>query len=349
MRDRIRSRAITIVVLLVTFVVMMAALAYNPAKSGEASVHVHGKVTDEYGTPLANATVVFQEAGHSIMRTAMSYTQYRTTDDNGRFSAELSSKQFGIPGKVLCVAYTSQDSRWTQGRNITLIEGRSAIELNFVLVNSTKAFLPVGPIVLASTMAGQTQIEVSTYIANLNQYSFTCPADIGTTISPRKITINEISENGSLILNGIHGYISGTYYDVSDGKYEVESSMLSISSLDTTNTLSNKMIAADYIDPISVTEQSMFFSLTKGQNKTISASPDHNITLPGMLSPEVDTIVIGKKTITYNYSDWYRGTDHEFVHDDDTLISVTITPLSPGTHSYQVYVEQNYIIHIWEL
>ena len=125
--------------------------------------------------------------------------------------------------------------------------------------------------------------------------------------------------------------------------------MLSIISLNPTNTLSKKTIAADYIDASSVAEQSMFFELTKGQNKTISASPDHNITLPGMLSPEVDTIVIGTKTITCNYSDWYRGTDHEFVRDDDTYISVTITPLSSGTHSYQVYVEQNYIIHIWEL
>lgn len=91
MNDRIRSKAITIVVLLVTFVVMMAALAYNPAKSREVSVHVHGKVTDEYGTPLANATIVFQEAGRRIMQTATGYTQYQTTDDNGRFSAELSS------------------------------------------------------------------------------------------------------------------------------------------------------------------------------------------------------------------------------------------------------------------
>lgn len=195
-----------------------------------------------------------------------------------------------------------------------------------MLVNNTKVFLPVGPIVLASTMAGQTQIEVSTHIENLNQYSFTCPTGIGTSISPRKMTINETSENGSLILNGLHGYITGTYYDISDGKYEVESSMLSISSSNPTNTLSNKTIAVDYIDPSSVVKRSMFFSLTMGQNKTISASPDHNLTLPEMLSPEVDTMVIGTKTITCNYSDWYRGADGEYVHDDGTSITVTITP-----------------------
>ena len=312
-------------------------------------MHVCGKVTDEYGTPLANATVVFQEAGHRIMQTVTGYTQYRTTDDNGRFSAELSTERFGIPGKVLCVAYTSQDSRWTQGRNITLTEGGSAIELNFVLVNNTKVFLPVGPIVLASTSGGNTQVKVSTHIENLNQYSFTCPTGIGTSINPRKMTINETSENGSLILNGLHGYITGAYYDISDGKYEIESSMLSISSLDPTNTLSNKTIAADYIDPSSVAERSVFYSLALGQNITISASPEHNLTLPEMLSPEVDTTVIGTKAITCNYSDWYRGTDGEYVHDDGTSITVTITPLSPGIHEYQIYIEQDYIIHIWEL
>lgn len=348
MRETSRSKLITVLALSIAFVVMIAALAYNPAKSGMIDFQVYGKVTDENGTPLSNATVIFQNAGQSIMRTmAGEQPQYVTTDSNGRFSAELSSERFHIPGTVICVAFTSQNSRWIQGRNVT-VTGDGSTELDFVLVNNTRFFLPVGPIVLANT-SNHTQVEISTHLEGVNEYSFMYQPNCGSGFSPRETTVNTTSDSGSLVLNGVYGYITGAYYNISDGRYEVEWCTLSIDS-DSTGLLTNKTLDADYIDPSSVAEQSTFCALSLGQNITISASLDRNLTLPEVLSPEADTPVLEPKGVTCMYSDWYHDEyGGGYVRDNHTSVSVTITPLTPGTHEYQVYIEYGCIVHVWEL
>jgi hypothetical protein len=115
----------------------------------------------------------------------------------------------------------------------------------------------------------------------------------------------------------------------------------------------NDTLSQDYIDRASVASLSTFYNLDLGQNVTISASPKGNVTLPEQLTPQLNlafsnsTIKNGPLNYSYQYS--YDEYGRTVTGDNATEATVTLTPLTPGTHHYQVYIEQNYIIHVWEL
>ena len=115
----------------------------------------------------------------------------------------------------------------------------------------------------------------------------------------------------------------------------------------------NKTLSKDYVDPKDVASQSTYYNLTLGENVTISTSPKGNVTLPDALSPKL-SIAFTESTIkaglayAYRYSYHYIG-ERAATEDNETMATVTLTPLTHGTHHYQVYIEQDYIIHVWEL
>ncbi len=94
----------------------------------------------------------------------------------------------------------------------------------------------------------------------------------------------------------------------------------------------------------------MFYALSLGENVTISTSPTGNLNLPEALWPKVDDAVLGPLTIECSYQDYFINFDTgEYDPDVNTTASVTISPITPGTHHYQVFIEQGYIIRVWEL
>jgi hypothetical protein len=353
MKKSTRSKLITAITLLAVFVVMVAALAYNPAKGDITTVHIFGIVTDEHGTPLSDATVVFQQAGQGIMGTMMDNKASMETDDRGQYSIVLDSDHFGMPGILTCVAFTSMDSRWIQGKNITVGGGQSEFDLDFTLVNNTILILPVGPMVLASTQPGLTQVTISTYLAESGRCHFVQSSHGGAnSFGNNNVSFTVISEKASMTFEALSGYIGGSYYDNPTSIANTEYWHLGEhADKNGQPIIVNETFGQDYIDPDEVASRSEYYDLDLGENVTISISPKNNVTLPEALWPKVSLDLLGLKldsTINCTYSNTYRNMD-VYVTDFNTSASVTITPLTAGTHHYQVYIEQDYIIHVWEL
>jgi hypothetical protein len=334
---------------------MVAALAYNPAKNDGFQVRVYGTVSDDSGVPLSNITVGFGGTG-----------LYATTDEKGHYSMELDSDQIDIPGKLECSACSPERTHWAQAKNVTLAVDVLEASLNFTLANNTDVILPTGPIVLASTLPGLTRVDISTYLQSASQCQFifngsssSSPGLGGARTpfpgSPNNVSFKRTSDSGSLTFPGISGYLSRQYYDTPINIKDYSSALMSYYD-GNDRVMTNETLSKDYLSPVDVTNHSTFYNLTLGESVTISASPEQNATLPEGLSPKVDCDLLGLHineniNCTYQYSS-YRyvwGTLGDYTKDVNTTASVTITPLTSGTHHYQVYIEQGYIIHVWEL
>ncbi len=358
MKGTTRSRLITTFALSGAFIVMMAALVYNPGpKTDSIAVLVSGKVTDENGTPLSNVIIRFGGIGQTVDDLMNSGKLSVNSDDRGQYSAELTGDNFSLPGKVLCVAWVSDGSHWSQAKNIT-INSQSKINLDFVLVNSTRLILPIGPVVMASTLPGLTQVKISTYLVSSNppqsMYGFENTVNekeftyVSNSENSANISFNNTSDHGSLTIHGLGGNFTGVYNDTPEGIGDLESWFTPDFTFFNHQPkgiyyFSNETLSKDYLDPENVTSQSTFYNLTLGENVTITDSPKQNVTLPEALLPKVNVNLLGLK-LNISINGTYR-----FTPDFNASASVTITPLTPGTHVYQVYIEQDYIIHVWEL
>jgi len=336
--------------LLVAFIVMIAALSIDNRKNPDFSMDVHGVVRDTDGNPISDAVIGFFKIG--LTDDAYTITTWLRTDEQGEYSGQLSSERYGLSGTIGCVAESTMT--WSQQKNITIYDGRD-FEIDFVLADITYVILPTGPIVFADTIPNHTQVSVNITIGALAMFRFST-VNMCTSDGPyyAEKTITKTSSNGSMTYYGLRGYISGKYYELRDGEYDIE--------CDTAHTVlppasSGVRIYAegevdhDYLEPSDVAIDSAFYSLSFGESVTISASPDSNVTIPSGLTLDTEGEVEGLTTdlaIQCTYDIAHRYYD-AYVTDNRTSVSATIAPLTSGTHQYQVYIEQGFIIHIWEL
>jgi len=335
---------------------MIAALAYNPHRTSDnISVQVSGKIVDGNGTPLSNVAVCFGNIGQTFNDITSNGIMRVNSDDQGQYFVELSSESFTIPGKVQCVAWASDGSHWSQEKSIT-INDESEISLNFMLVSSTRFILPIGPFVIANTFPGLTQVKISTYLVSSNppqsSYGFENAGeeDVFSYYSSfgnsANVSFNKTSDYGSLTIHGLGGCITGVYNEAPGNMSHLDNCWFApdYSNTEANNyKFSNRTLDNDYVNPKDVSSQSTFYNLTYGENMTVSASPKHNVTLSETLSPDIDLNLPGLK-LNLSVNCTYR-----FTPGYETTALLTITPLTPGIHEYQIFIEQGYIIHIWEL
>ena len=342
--------------LIVAFVVMVAALMYVPTNGYDLDdddvqgMVIRGTVLGEDGEPLADALITLTQS--SICDDGPCTVNVMTgTDANGSFSLDLDDETITIPGRATCTA--SMDQHWSHQINVTLDDDENVIDLDFLLAEDAAYVLPMGPFVLASTLEGQTRVDLTTYLDETSRMSYWYEGSYNISMGSVPFEHTVSSSNGSLTYAGMEAGMTGIYYDTIDDGYKVGSQWINIYYQGIA--IQEVTLEDDYLDPATVEEDSQFFLLGLGENVTVTTRPDHDVALPEGLCPEASCSPLGNISIDIRCT--YRNGFLSYVNDAPVVIdldnesyaSVTITPLTEGVHVYQVYIEDGFIIHVWEL
>jgi hypothetical protein len=342
--------------LIVAFVVMVAALMYVPTNGYDfddeesSGIILKGTVVGEDGEPLADALITLYQS--NIWDDGPCTVNIMTsTDANGSFSLDLDEETITIPGRATCTA--SMSEHWSHQINITMSEDDEMIDLDFLLADDAAYVLPTGPFVLASTLDGQTRVDISTYLEEISRmrYHFNGSYNVSTGIDPYTLDIS--SSNGSLTYTGMEAGMTGIYYGTTDDGYKIGSYWTNIYYQGIA--FDDVTLDADYLDPETVEKDSIFYSLELGENVTVTTEPDHDVTLPQELCSEASCTPLGNVSIemicsySYGFLSYVNDVPVMINPDAESYASVTIAPLTEGVHTYQVYIEDSFIIHVWEV
>lgn len=338
---------LTVAALGTALLIMIAALMYNP-QNGSASgvrVEIQGIVMDEKGDPVPDVEITFGHIDKELVQGQETSTRCYTNGE-GRYTMFLDSESFPLPCEVHALTWSS-NTHWNQIKNLSLAAGQTTATLDFVLLDNINVSLPVGPMVLVNVIDGSTQYNISTRLNNsLVSYGVysNVERESHTGIYPYEQTYAAETNTSSLYYSGIDFYISGCTFE--DGSirwinlyYQYNNSVQTPNSdfINTTNSLSE-----DYLDRDSVSSESQFFDLAYGQNRTITVSPNHNVSLPDALKPVVTISSLNNVMLHTNCT-------IEVTSESTISASVNIEPLTPGTHHYQAFIENDYVIHVWEI
>jgi hypothetical protein len=342
-----RTLMLMVAALGTALVIMIAALMYNPQNGSASSVRVEilGLVVDENGYPVGGVEVTFGHLDKELVQGQETSARCYTNGE-GRYTIYLDPEHFPLPCEVHAITWSS-NTHWDQIKNLSLAAGQTTAKLDFILLDNINVSMPVGPMVFVSAIDGSTQYNITTRLNNslvtYGVYS-NIERESHTSISPFEQTYIAETNTSSLAFSGIGFFISGCIFE--DGsikwtnlyfEYNADVQIPNSGFIKTTNWLS-----ADYLDRSSVSSESQFFDLTYGQNRTITVSPNHNVSLPDVLKPVVTSTSLNNVMLHTNCT-------IEVTPESAISASVTIEPLTPGTHHYQVVSENDYMIHVWEV
>ncbi|MDD1772973.1 MAG: hypothetical protein LUQ09_08655 [Methanomassiliicoccales archaeon] len=341
-----KSNIVTIVALIIAFILMIAMLKLDTNNDDDTIILVNGIVEDIEGNSVPYAEVGFSEIGASDQ--SFDFEARLTADGEGRFSAIINHDDYPTTGKVGCAVWSS--TTWCQQQNISF-DGNDEVELTFVLLNNTDVVLPVGPLVIANTLNGSTQVEISTYLNNMEQCRYSIYGSTAISLSTGDVSNLINSSDGSLSYFGVTGFITGKYYGITNESIEIAYYTVGTYSADGYS-FTDAVLESEYCDRNAVTADSTVYNLTYGETTTITTYPDQNVTLSDGLVLQMSKGGICSYMnleVQCAYLNAYRGDTGDYVVDQNTTASIKITPLTSGMHSYQVYVELGYIIHVWEI
>jgi len=288
---------------------------------------ISGSVTDEYGDPIADAFIgISDNHGHFYLFEC---------DNSGNFEIRYNSTMIGNQ------ISTSKSGYWYQCRTINITEGKDEF-VNFTLTKSPITAISDQPIVLATVLPGSTFVEVSTKIDSENTYLL---MDSYSTGSQYPFWIPETSFYNVSDDQSLFSYrtcmctIIGECSNVQTANRSIMVVPYVNGTVDETNMTLNR----DYLSADNVVNDYEIYTLEQGQNLTIKTIPTGEHELPKAFWLESIANVLGTN-VTFE-----RMLGFKALQDSTTYASVTLTALTPGTHTYKVFIEDSYIIHVWEM
>jgi hypothetical protein len=304
---------------------MIAALTYSGSSSSRL-ITLEGKVTDEKGSAIPDVLVGFWGEDIGIMSEASIYTD---SDGNYSISIDLAS----IPS--IYIAAQGTEAYWTEVRGLDASTGNSQITLDFVLYHSPQVNLTLGTVVMVSTQGNSTLIKAevnpsfgfSVNDSDENSMHFSNP------LNSRGYQVSR--ENSTYVAFGGTVYVHGVYYgDTHTIAYWKCSSPFNVGLLE---------LKQDLMKPEDLNASYTIYTVSDGETLTISSTLNHSAFVPEMLTPQSIQNML-ERNITLSLASELDSNEWAQVN-----ATVSITPLTQGVHSYMVYIEDDFIIHIWEM
>ena len=337
MDKRIRSYLINATVLIIAFIVMIAALGFNTGSTGQTTITFSGTVTDGEGEPICGAEVDWWTYSFDFNGTCV-------TNETGAYS-------FDVP-LLACyegiVAASAKSGHWTQVVDVEYISGIDRLTFDFTLVSGSVAYAACCPVVLATINDGSTEVEKATHHYNAGDLVLTMncqeiPCFFTYSVDNSR-SYSETTVGSTYSFATLEYLLMGQYNETPSVNYKYGSLMASTGSSDADRSdIVVRSLDGDYISPESVADRSVFYTVGYGDNITVTVEQLNETTFPDELTlPSMLKVLDGQCDITLK--NVFQGSCEGYVY-----ASVTLTPLTEGTHVYQVYIEDELVIHIWEI
>jgi hypothetical protein len=333
LQEKRKSRVINASVLIITFAVMMAALAYNPNKVPE--VTVHGTVTDVAGRPIENVSMQV-----STEIDAEPQDSYVSTDANGHYSITV---EHG--GKLNIFANADSLSGlpyWVRVHDYDVSNNPSSLESDFVLQGDTNVAMPLGLVVVCDTINASTSNNISVDLRGLGLY---IESDRMNTSFGISSMLGFCSRNDTYSFSSTDRTCMALYMNVTlSGMTAEDGSILEMYSKYVGDVYA-KSIDPSPLDDAARSEHHKMYNLSRGQNITIKAIEEASTwELPGALNLSFPMDYLGDQITIQEKGISFSGIDLNI-----SAGAVTIEPLTDGVHPYDVCVINGCIVHIREV
>jgi hypothetical protein len=329
---------LTALALLSAFLVMIAALAYNPQGGAAASkqISAHGIVTDENGHPIENA-IVFSESSST------------TTNASGRYSFSY-LYNFSADTKAMVAAVDNDRVRWCE---ISYFDAStsSSFEFNFILDSEKNVTVPLGILVSVSTIDNSTLLNLTLgkqmYLHAEQDVNEPTSVDIAMSFNNEtKFNMQTVSFTSFVLC--MNATVCGSYTDAGE-VYNMHCNQ--------TGKIFAVPIESEYLDYNNISSDCSTLKIQYGKNATVNAiqpasEANLNYRLPDSPYLSFSFDLLGKN-VTFQESkimnlDASQNINHLIHYSVPYLVSMTIEPLTAGDHVYEVYLENGCAIHIWE-
>jgi hypothetical protein len=325
----------------IAFIIMLAALIYNPQGTGEddletddnsLQVTVHGTVTDGNGMPLNDPSIWTPSSclGQS----------WAAIDENGSYRLVFNTTVTPVVIVAGCDGYSSETA------SIHPKLSNAEFEENFTLCPNQNVSLPLGIVSIIDSPDGSSNFTLS---INMTSGYY----DVREVGSNETISFCFAFQNLTYLVPVGNGPTM-LYMNVSMRLcYEMEGGDIFAMSCDAHGPIYGIPLSSGNQDMSSGSWNRSTLSLEGGDQANVTlATKNVTYQLP---SNDITTFSLdfGGRTLTYqevNLSagniDMATGT---LVNSSVTAISVSITPLTEGNHSYDVYAEDGCVIFIKEI
>ena len=324
---------------------MIAALRFRSSgtyKSNEPVVHLSGTVFDTNHNPLCDVQITWNDQKDGLCTAK--------TDKHGNYSIDIAWDAY-VDG----VGITAYKKMYWYQTYTPYYDGSENLRFNYTLMRAVNITAPIGPVVLATINDGSTRIEKTTYICDYNEtFLRSCfgatsadylHADLFYSGCYSRL-FSEVSERTSLSYAVLNYTVVSSYPNVPQIVQAAPNQIAHIGSqFDNESSFEVKSLLSDYLEPeYMANDTSAFYSLKYGESATITIRNFSYSALPDYFSSEVQ-FDLGK----FSHGDYFLNSGIFSNNENRSYASVTITPLTEGTHLYQAYVEAGLIIHVWEI
>ncbi|MDW5563353.1 MAG: carboxypeptidase-like regulatory domain-containing protein [Methanomassiliicoccus sp.] len=333
----LRSKIKIASILIVAFVIMIAALMYYPYRKDSVAhdnnnpivLTVHGLVTDENGTPLENASVIV--TGPGVITKMTNASGFYSITFNAVLELNISAMASG---------------HWVEYATIYPNDQKTDIFANFTLWKSTIISVPLGIATFIDSPDGSSRFTLNINVTNSCYIIKQAGSDesIPMYLSAGNLTCNTSVGSGPTILY-MNVSIFGSYWmtnktirgfgcEAIGPAYGVPLNMVNP---DTTTSSWNHTT----------------FDLKYGErgNVTLAAKND-SYSFPTNFAPTFTVDALGKN-ITFHeigvQTFDYIIEREQLVNVSGVVASMDVTPLTSGNHAYDVYVEDGCMICLREV
>ncbi|MDW5564302.1 MAG: carboxypeptidase-like regulatory domain-containing protein [Methanomassiliicoccus sp.] len=336
MENKKKRLILTALALASAFIVMVAALAYNPQSEATTTsklLTIHGTVTDENGHPIENAEVIAESSS-------------TTTNASGWYSFSY-VYNFSADQKAIVAAVDHDRVRWCE---VTYFDASTAssFEFNFTLDSEKNITVPLGIIVSASTIDNSTLLNLTLDkkldIYAVQKMSGTNSIEVWMSFN-NETEFNLQTVNSTSFVLCMNATVCGAYTDAGE-----------ITSLrcNQSGQIFAMPIGCDDIDYNKISSECSTLNIPYGENATVSAiqsacETDQYYRLPDSPFLSFSFDLLGKNVTIQESRIMDLSASFVFDHSNHYLISVTIEPLTAGSHTYNAYMENGCAIHIWEV
>jgi hypothetical protein len=327
---------ITAIVLMLAFVVMMAALAYNPIKGDEepTSMTIYGTVIDEKGNKLENATIQAITTSFVDEEPKRFYT---STDASGNYSVTFEhGKEIGV---YACVFSEGNVLYWSQHNEFYVQNDISSIRSDFVLYPTTNVSVPIGIVVVSDTIDGSTITNISVdlnylyMLVEINGLN-SSTGRVGLSFDKTAFNVSAMANTSAVL------YMNATV----QGEYDMAGQIAFIDLVQVGDIYSVPFNAA-VLDEEWSSETHSVFDLSQGENRTITAIANGaTCEFPSDLDLSFSFLVLGQNITVIERGITFTGED-----SDISSITITIEPVTDGVHSYDECTINGCIVYIREI
>jgi hypothetical protein len=333
-QDKYKSIIVSVSALGLAFMVMVAALMYDPNKDagqGAEVIMVQGMVTDENGEPIEGAIIVADT--YPDRRYDIGVQCITETDANGYY---VMTSQRGEELQMFADVDDGADNTyWTECHEYDISDDPENIVSNFTLQHTENITIPLGIAIASDLIDDLTEINVTVDAQLLDVLieleGVNTTIDRANVVFDRSIEISGLSGGAMLYMNAS---VCGTYDEAGRITYLYFAQTGEVRAVPfDTSVLADQAPAEDVV-----------FNLSPGEVRTLTAVKGGvEYSLPTSLDRSFSFEVLGKVVaahltgIAYTY-----GTN-------DSSVTMTIEPHLEGEHAYYACVIGGCVVYLREL